>query len=81
MKTKLNDEKGDELRSHYDLSQLLKEGVQGKYVSSYLEGTNTVLLDPDVAKAFPTEASVNEALRLVIKLRRLPFKDAGAALS
>ena len=74
MKTKSKDEKVDELRSHYDLSSLLKNGVHGKYVNRYIEGTNLVLLAHDVAEEFPTEASVNEALRLVIQLRQLPSK-------
>ena len=38
----------------------------GKYVDKYRQGTNLVLLDPDIAKAFPTDESVNEALRLLI---------------
>lgn len=58
----------DELRPEYDLRVLLKDGVRGKYVDRYRAGTNLVLLDPDVAKAFPDETAVNEALRLVIQL-------------
>jgi len=61
----------DELRPEYDLSELLEGGVRGKYVARYRAGTNLVLLDPDVAKAFPDEAAVNEALRLVIKLTEI----------
>lgn len=58
----------DELRPEYDLRVLLKDSVRGKYVDRYRAGTNLVLLDPDVAKAFPDETAVNEALRLVIQL-------------
>jgi hypothetical protein len=61
-------EMDDELRPEYDLRTLLKDGVRGKYVDRYRAGTNLVLLDPDVAKAFPDETAVNEALRLVIQL-------------
>ncbi|MFO7632796.1 MAG: hypothetical protein R6W76_09665 [Caldilinea sp.] len=61
-------EMDDELRPQYDLRTLLKDGVRGKYVERYRAGTNLVLLDPDVAKAFPDETAVNEALRLVIQL-------------
>ena len=61
-------ELNDELRPEYDLRQLLKGGVRGKYVERYRAATNLVLLDPDVAKAFPDEATVNDALRLVIQL-------------
>lgn len=71
MKTKSKGEKADELRPEYDLGQLLKGGVQGKYADRYREGTNLVLLARDVAEAFPTEEAVNEALRLVIQLTKL----------
>jgi hypothetical protein len=57
----------DELSDEYDFSQL-SGGVQGKYVDRYRKGTNLVLLDPDVARAFPTQESVNEALRLLIQI-------------
>jgi hypothetical protein len=63
--------KSDELRPEYDLRQLLKEGVRGKYAKRYNAGTNLVLLDPDVRKAFRSERAVNEALRLVIELRKV----------
>jgi hypothetical protein len=72
MKTKYKDEKVDELRAEYDLAGLLKDGVQGKYAERYSKGTNLTLLEPDVARAFPSDEVVNEALRLVIKLRKLP---------
>lgn len=62
----------DELRSEYDLSELLKGGVRGKYADRYRQGTNLVLLAPDVAAVFADEESVNEALRLVMKLARIP---------
>ena len=57
----------DELRPEYDLSQL-KGRVRGKYVERYRVGTNLVLLEPDVAAAFPDAKAVNEALRLLIKV-------------
>ncbi len=57
----------DELRPEYDLSQL-KGRVRGKYVERYQAGTNLVLLEPDVAAAFPDAKAVNEALRLLIKV-------------
>lgn len=61
----------DTLRSEYDLKKLLKAGVRGKYVERYREGTNVVLLEPDVAKVFSNARVVNEALRLVIQLREI----------
>jgi hypothetical protein len=53
--------KNGEMRSHYDFGG----GVRGKYAARYAEGTNVVVLDPDVAEMFPDRQSVNEALRAV----------------
>jgi hypothetical protein len=61
------DELKDELLPEYDFAAM-QGGVRGKYVQRYRSGTNLVLLDPDVAKAFPTDASVNEALRLLVQI-------------
>jgi hypothetical protein len=72
MKRKSKDEIVDELRTEYDLGVLFKKGAKGKYAKCYIEGTNLVLLAPDVAKAFQTEEAVNEALRLVIQLKEIP---------
>ena len=55
----------DELRPEYDFSKMAG-GVRGKYVERYRAGTNLVLLEPDIAEAFPTTASVNEALRSLL---------------
>lgn len=57
------------METEYDFSQgkrgaILQGGVRGKYVDRYRSGTNLVLLDPDVAQAFPNDEAVNEALRL-----------------
>lgn len=80
MRKRYTSESDDELRPEYDLHELLEGGVRGKYVARYREGTNLVLLDPDVAKAFPDEAAVNEALRLVIQLTEIQRrKKSGAA--
>lgn len=57
----------DDLRPEYDLSKL-KNGVRGKYALQYKEGTNLILLEPDVAEIFKDNESVNEALRLLIKI-------------
>jgi hypothetical protein len=62
----------DELRSEYDLSELLKGGVRGKYVDRYRQGTNLIFLAPDVTEVFADEESVNEALRLVMQLAQIP---------
>jgi len=52
------------MKKEYDFSK----GVKGKYAKQYAEGTNLVLLDPDVAKVFKSRASVNEALRAIAKI-------------
>jgi hypothetical protein len=72
------DELEDELRPEYDFSKM-SGGVRGKYVERYRAGTNLVLLDPDIAKAFPTDASVNEALRLLLQIseRQQPSVQVG----
>ena len=44
--------------------------VRGKYYERYRQGSNVVLLDPDVSDAFPNAAAVNEALRLLVSLAR-----------
>jgi hypothetical protein len=69
MKNKVNTNVDDELRAEYDLSQL-QGCVRGKYVQRYNEGTNLVLLAPDVARTFPSDEAVNEALRLLMKIAK-----------
>jgi hypothetical protein len=67
----------DEMRSEYDFASM-KGGVRGKYARQYREGTNLVLLEPELAQAFPTDAAVNQALRAVLnvtKIVRLPKKN------
>ncbi len=69
MKKKAESKLDDDLRAEYDFYKL-KGGVRGKYAKQYHAGTNIVLLAPDVAKAFPTDEAVNEALRQLIKLAK-----------
>ena len=57
---------GDEMRPEYDL----RGGVRGKYYQQYMESTNVVLLDSDVAAVFRDSESVNQALRVLIKAAR-----------
>src|SRR3990170_1419877 len=54
----------DEMRDHYDFTG----GVRGKYARRYAEGSNVVVLDPDVARLFPNRAAVNETLRAVAQI-------------
>jgi hypothetical protein len=56
----------DSLRPEYDFSQ----GVRGKHAARYAAGTNVVVLEPDVASAFPTAEEVNEALRALAQIMR-----------
>ncbi len=65
--------KTDEMRPEYDFSK----GVRGKYAKKFAEGTNLVLLDPDVSKLFPDSKSVNDALRLLGKIAKAKEKKAG----
>jgi hypothetical protein len=60
-------DENDELRPEYRREDLGPE-VRGKYFKAYRKGTNLVLLNPDVAKAFPTEQAVNDALRSLIEV-------------
>jgi hypothetical protein len=55
------------MRDQYDLSKL-KGAVRGKYHERFKFGTNLVLLQPDVAEAFPDSVAVNEALRALLRV-------------
>jgi hypothetical protein len=68
---KIETEEEDDLRSEYDFSQM-RGGVRGKYAERYREGTNLVLLDPDVAAAFPDAKAVNDALRQLLQKKESP---------
>jgi hypothetical protein len=56
----------DTMRPEYDFSK----AVRGVTAARYAEGTNVVLLDPDVAAIFPDTRAVNEALRTIARLTR-----------
>ena len=53
-----------DMLEEYDFSK----GIQGKYAKKYAQGTNVVIVDPDVTKFFPDNESVNEALRSLIPI-------------
>jgi hypothetical protein len=63
--------KKEEMRAEYDI----RGGVRGKYYERYQEGTNVVLLEPDVAAVFRNSQSVNRALRMLIDLARKQVDD------
>jgi len=73
MNKEILSEMDDDLRPEYDLPQLLKGGVRGKYAERFRAGTNLVLLAPEVARAFPNDEAVNAALRLVIQMTKIPI--------
>jgi hypothetical protein len=67
-----------ELRDEYDLARMTIV-ARGRYAPERRTGKNVVLLAPDVAQAFPTDEAVNEALRLILQIARVPGKYAVAA--
>jgi hypothetical protein len=65
--------KGDpDMLAEYDFSQ----GVRGKYAQRYAQGTNVVVLSPDVAEFFPDSEAVNAALRTLIDIARQSVKKS-----
>ena len=66
MKKAARSKRKPEMLDEYDFSK----GVRGKYAQRYAEGTNVVVLAPDVAAVFPDSESVNEALRALVKIAR-----------
>jgi len=64
----------DDLRPEYDFSG----GVRGKHYRAYRAGTNVVVLEPDIAEAFPNATSVNQALRALLVIAK---RQAGAKKS
>jgi hypothetical protein len=75
---KVNRKPKDNMRPEYDFANM-KGGVRGKYAAQFRSGTNLVLLDPEIAKAFPTDAAVNQVLRVVLDLTsQVPPKNLAA---
>jgi len=65
MKKNSKSDSSDDMRPEYDFSR----GVRGKYAQRFREGTNVIVLDPDVAAEFKDSAAVNDALRQLLKTR------------
>ena len=65
-------QKDRDMLEEYDFSK----GIQGKYAKKYREGTNVVVIDPDVAKFFPDHESVNQALRSLTNIIKKQKKFA-----
>lgn len=55
------------MRPEHDFASM-KGGVRGKYFRQYRAGTYLILLDPELAEAFPTDTAVNDVLRAVLKM-------------
>nr|VFJ58305.1 MAG: hypothetical protein BECKFW1821B_GA0114236_104025 [Candidatus Kentron sp. FW]VFJ62610.1 MAG: hypothetical protein BECKFW1821A_GA0114235_11325 [Candidatus Kentron sp. FW] len=76
----LNDPDDYELRDEYDLSQM-QVVAKGRYALHRRAGKNVVLLDPEMTKFFPSDASVNEALRLVMRATEIPLRQERELMS
>ena len=59
----MNSDSNSDIAPEYDFSK----GVRGKYAERFAQGSNVVVLSPDVAKVFTDSESVNEALRSLLK--------------
>ncbi len=68
-----NESEADEMRPEYDI----RGGVRGKYYERYQQGTNVVLLEPDVASVFHDSESVNRVLRMLIDVARGQVSNTG----
>ena len=66
MSPQIHPDDNDERRPEHDFSQ----GVRGKHYKAYRAGTNVVFLDPDIAAMFPDSTSVNQALRVLVRLAK-----------
>lgn len=64
--------KDQDMLEEYDFSK----GIQGKYAKKYAEGTNVVVIEPDVAKYFPDHDSVNQTLRSLAEIIKRQKKTA-----
>jgi hypothetical protein len=70
---KLNDSDDYELRDEYDLSKMTVV-AKGRYAPHRRAGRNVILLAPDVVQASPPDEAVNEALRLVMQIAKIPVE-------
>lgn len=73
---KANPTPPDEIRPEYDFASM-RGGVRGKYARRARQGTNIVLIEPEVSAAFPTEQAVNEALKGVLSTTRAVRNTGG----
>lgn len=66
MKKTPSKQRGPSMRAEYDFSN----GVRGKYAKRFKEGTNIVVLAPEVAEIFPDSAAVNDALMALVQIAK-----------
>ena len=66
MKKKTDPDPAPDIREEYDFS----DAVRGKYAERFAEGSNVIVLDPDVAEGFSDASAVNSALRLLAESAR-----------
>ena len=76
MKKNSEHRNNNDMRPEYDFASMKGE-VRGKHYEQYRKGTNFVLIEPDVAAAFPTEDAVNEALRGILGTARAVRRTGG----
>ena len=72
MKKAAKAKRDPDMLAEYDFSQ----GVRGKYAQRYSEGTNLIVLSPDVAEFFPDSEAVNAALRALVEIARKSTRKA-----
>jgi len=65
-------QKDKDMLEEYDFSR----GIRGKYAKRYAEGTNVVVIEPDIAKFFPNHDAVNQALRSLTEIIKKQRKIA-----
>ena len=58
----MNQRENDDLQPEYP-AELIRSGIRGKYAKRFKDGSNVVVIDPDLSDAFPNSEAVNEALR------------------
>ena len=75
MKKKASERDGLPMRAEYDFSK----GVRGKYARRFKQGTNIVVLEPEIAEVFPDSAAVNDALKALVQIvnRKIKTKRRG----
>ncbi len=76
MKKPIERRRRDDMRPEYAFASM-SGGIRGKHFQEYRKGSNVVLLQPDIAEAFPSEEAVNEALRGVLKTTRAVRQTGG----